>query len=97
MNVDPALVRHVARLAGLTLNDDQVGGLAVELREILTHFETLGTWSAGHEEPEIGTEGGCRVEREDDPDPALPNESGTLGSPASARGHFRVPPTIQGR
>ncbi len=97
MNVDPALVRHVARLAGLRLDDDEVGRFAIELREILTHFETLSAWSRDREEPRVGYESGGAIEREDESEAPRSSEGATIGSPASERGHFRVPPAIEGR
>lgn len=39
--IDPAEVRRIARLAGLRLGDDEVERLAVELGDILAHFQAL--------------------------------------------------------
>lgn len=49
--VTPALVRHIARLARLDLDDGEIAGLTLELARILGHVEALASVEVGGTTP----------------------------------------------
>jgi len=91
-------VRDVAGLANLALTDAEVGRMARELDEILTHIETLKELDTSGVEPmaqvlyDAGETATLRldVERE-----TLGNEAALANAPVAGSGYYKVPRVIE--
>jgi len=91
-------VRDVAGLANLALTDAEVGRMARELDEILTHIETLKELDTSGVEPmaqvlyDAGETATLRpdVERE-----TLGNEAALANAPLAGNGYYKVPRVIE--
>ena len=86
-------VEHVARLARLSLTDQEKEGLARELQEILAYAETIQALDTGDVEP-MSHAAAAEVLREDSPAPSLDRERVLGAAPDAANGLFRVPKVI---
>lgn len=95
MSVDSATVRHIARLARIAVDDDEVAALVPELNNILGWIEQLNEVDVAGVEPmtavipnrlrlrdDVVTDGGVR-------DRVLGN------APAAEHGFFAVPKVIE--
>jgi aspartyl-tRNA(Asn)/glutamyl-tRNA(Gln) amidotransferase subunit C len=95
MSVTPEQVRHIARLARITMSDEEIAALAPELNNILGWVEQLGEVNTEGVEPLTAvidqklrlredkvTDGDCR-------DAVLAN------APAAEHGFFAVPKVIE--
>ena len=95
MSVTPDQVRHIARLARIAMNDQEIAALAPELNNILGWVEQLGEVDTEGVEPltavidqklrlrdDVVTDGDCR-------DAVLAN------APAAEHGFFAVPKVIE--
>jgi aspartyl-tRNA(Asn)/glutamyl-tRNA(Gln) amidotransferase subunit C len=85
-------VLHVARLARLELNEDELETMAGELSGVLDHIEKIG--ELGDLEGVPPTSHVVAVEnalRADEPRPSLPREVALASAPDPADGGFRVP------
>jgi len=88
-------VEHVAMLARLELDQQEVERSMHELNEILAHFERL---------KELDTEGVAptshvipltNVFREDEVTPSLPREKVLMNAPEAVDGSFQVPRVVE--
>jgi aspartyl-tRNA(Asn)/glutamyl-tRNA(Gln) amidotransferase subunit C len=86
-------VEHVARLARLSLTDEEKEGLARELQEILAYAETIQALDTEDVEP-MSHAAAAEVLREDTPSPSLDREGVLRAAPDAADGLFRVPRVI---
>ena len=84
-------VLHVARLARLRLNDDEVERMQRELSGILDHVEKIGELDLGGVEPTSHVVELENVLRPDEPRASLPRERALTGAPDSSDAGFRVP------
>ena len=89
--LDREQVLHVAKLARLRLNDDEVDRMAAELSKILEHVERMNRLDLDGVEPTSHVVELQNVLREDEPRPCLPREKALQGAPDVADGGFRVP------
>ncbi len=84
-------VRHVAKLARLTLSDEEAGAYRNDINELLEHFETLQQLNTENVQPMshvMETENVWRTEDRADPgEPALLLRN----APVKEKGYFRVP------
>ena len=85
-------VLHVARLARLSLSDDEVEVYTPQLEQILEHASRIDALATDDVPPtshpvEVGN-----VWREDDPGPCLPVETVLALAPESEAGRVKVPP-----
>ena len=84
-------VEHVARLARLALDADELDALQAQLSKILDHaarvtaLDTEGVPPTSHAIPL------SNVFRPDEPAPSLTQEEALALAPAEESGHFRVP------
>ncbi|MGH2857775.1 MAG: Asp-tRNA(Asn)/Glu-tRNA(Gln) amidotransferase subunit GatC [Solirubrobacteraceae bacterium] len=89
--LDREQVLHVARLARLELDEDEIGRMADELSKVLEHVERVreldldGVVPTSHA---VALEG---VMREDEPRPCLPRELALAAAPEPVDGGFGVP------
>ena len=93
--IDREQVLHVAKLARLTLREQEVEGLTEQLVKILGHVAQLAEVNTDGVEPtaQVGVE---RLPlRPDDARPSLPRERVLAMAPESAGGGFVVPAFIE--
>ena len=88
-------VRHIARLAALRVNDDEVQTMRRQLSDILAHFQTLAELDTEGVTPTGHTTDAHTVMREDDEMPAM-DRNQTLANAPFVDGEFvRVRPVIE--
>ncbi len=89
--IDREQVLHVARLARLELNDEEVVVAAAELSKILGHIETIGELDLADVPPTAHVVDVDSALRPDVPDASLPREVAFSQAPDIADDGFRVP------
>jgi aspartyl-tRNA(Asn)/glutamyl-tRNA(Gln) amidotransferase subunit C len=89
-------VRHIAVLARLECNSDEIHKFAHELNAILEYVEKLKELDTTDIEPTSHALRLKNVYREDVVRPSLTNEQALANAPESENGYFKVPPIIQG-
>jgi aspartyl-tRNA(Asn)/glutamyl-tRNA(Gln) amidotransferase subunit C len=89
--IDREQVLHVARLARLQLNDDEVTKIAGELSSILEHIEKIGELDLDGVPPTSHAVEVSNALRPDEPRPCLPREVVLAQAPDVADDGFRVP------
>lgn len=88
-------VRHIARLAALRIDDDEVQTMRRQLSDILAHFQTLAELETEGVAPTGHTTDAHTVMREDDEMPAM-DRNQTLANAPFVDGEFvRVRPVIE--
>ncbi len=86
-------VLHVARLANLSLSEDEVTRMSEQLSGILGHVEALAGLDLASVPPTAHALDLQNVTRPDRPRPSWPQAEVLDGAPAAQDGAFRVPPT----
>ena len=88
-------VRHVARLARIGLNDDEVESLRVQLSDVLDHIAMLDKLDTSHIEPTAQVMSHRNVSRPDDVTPSLLPVDVLLNAPRAEEGFIRVPAVLE--
>ena len=84
--VDPDDVRHVADLARIDLDEDEVDRFTVQFADILSYFDALD------DVPEVDTEADLvNVMREDEGRDGLSQEEALQNAPETEDGYFKGP------
>jgi aspartyl-tRNA(Asn)/glutamyl-tRNA(Gln) amidotransferase subunit C len=89
--LDRSEVLHVARLARLSLSDEEVERMSSELSKVLDHIEKIGELDLEGVPPTshvVEVEGALRA---DEPRPSLPRDEALAPAPAVAADGFEVP------
>jgi aspartyl-tRNA(Asn)/glutamyl-tRNA(Gln) amidotransferase subunit C len=89
--IDRDQVLHVARLARLSLSEEELERMPAELSKILEHVERMDMLELEGVEPTSHVVEIQNVLREDEPRPSLPREQALQGAPDAGDGGFRVP------
>jgi aspartyl-tRNA(Asn)/glutamyl-tRNA(Gln) amidotransferase subunit C len=89
--IDRAQVLHVARLARLDLNEDEVERMSRELSKVLDHIEKISELDLNGVPPTTHVVEVENALRPDQPSPCLPREVVLASAPATADGGFLVP------
>jgi len=84
-------VIHVARLARLALNDDEVELFTAQLRTVLDHAADVAALDLAHLEPSSHPIELHNVLRPDEPRPSLDRDEVLAEAPAVEDHQFRVP------
>ena len=84
--VSPETVRHVAALARIDLDDEEVDRFAEQFADILAYFETLDEVPAVDREAEL-----ANVLRPDEPRETLDRDRILENAPESEDGYFKGP------
>ena len=84
-------VLHVARLARLSLSEEEVETMVGELSGILEHVDRIGNLDLEGVEPTSHVVALENVLRADEPRPSLPPEVALASAPEPQNGAFRVP------
>ena len=92
MAISPEEVRHVARLARLTLTDDEVARFGEQLSAILEAVSKVSEVDLSDVPPTAHPLDLVNVWAEDEPRPSLPVEEALANAPDRDNGFFRVPP-----
>jgi aspartyl-tRNA(Asn)/glutamyl-tRNA(Gln) amidotransferase subunit C len=91
-------VRYVADLANLQLTDPEIGRLAKDLDEILTHIDTLNELDTSNVEPMaqvLYDAEETATLRADTERPPLGNEAALANAPLAGNGYYKVPKVIE--
>jgi len=84
--VDPEEVRHVAALARVALDEDEVDRFAGQFADILTYFDTLD------DVPDVDSEADLtNVMRPDEERGCLSQEEALANAPETVEGYFKGP------
>jgi aspartyl-tRNA(Asn)/glutamyl-tRNA(Gln) amidotransferase subunit C len=89
--IDREQVLHVARLARLRLDDQEVERMSRELSTILDHIEKINELDLENVEPTSHVIQVENVLREDVPRPSWPRERMLAEAPDATEAGFRVP------
>jgi aspartyl-tRNA(Asn)/glutamyl-tRNA(Gln) amidotransferase subunit C len=89
--IDREQVLHVARLARLQLEDDEVERMAGELSQILGHVERISELDLEGVEPTSHVVEVTDALRPDEPRPCLDREVALAAAPARTAAGFLVP------
>ena len=89
--IDREQVLHVARLARLSLTDEEVDRMERELSGILDHVETISELDLEGVPPTTHVEDLVNVLRPDEVKPSLERDRALAGAPDPAGDSFRVP------
>jgi aspartyl-tRNA(Asn)/glutamyl-tRNA(Gln) amidotransferase subunit C len=84
--VDAAEVEHVASLARVDLDDDEIETFTSQFRDILEYFEALEEVPEVEAEPEL-----VNVMREDEVEDGLSQEEALSNAPETEDGRFKGP------
>ncbi len=95
MAIDPATVDHVARLARLSLTDDERAMFTEQLQHILEYFARLADLDLTDVEPTSHVVAAAIVLREDEIRASLDREEVLAAAPAQEDGFFKVPPVLE--
>lgn len=93
--ISRADVEHVAHLARLRLNDDEIGRMQAQLSKILEAIETLREVDTSHVGPTASVIGLDNVMREDEPRPGLSPEAALANAPLRDGDFVRVPTVLE--
>jgi aspartyl-tRNA(Asn)/glutamyl-tRNA(Gln) amidotransferase subunit C len=96
-HIDRALVLHVARLASLSLSDDQADRLTAELARIVGYVEQLDELDTRDVAPFASAASAAPAApwREDEVKPGLSHEDALAQAPSVERGGFSVPAFVE--
>jgi aspartyl-tRNA(Asn)/glutamyl-tRNA(Gln) amidotransferase subunit C len=84
-------VEHVARLARLSLDEDELQRMAGELSKVLDHIEKIRELDLAGVEPTAHVVDVVNALREDEPEPSLPRDVVLAAAPEPVAGGFGVP------
>lgn len=84
-------VRHVAMLARLGLNDEQIAHLSVEMNDILVQVDRIQALDLTGVEPTTHAAAVVNVVRADEVRPCLSREAALLNAPEQQDGAFLIP------
>jgi aspartyl-tRNA(Asn)/glutamyl-tRNA(Gln) amidotransferase subunit C len=88
-------VDHVARLARLSLTDEERERFRMQLGLILEHAERVREVAADDVTPTAQPVRQSNVFRDDEPEPVLTQEEALAGAPEVEDGRFKVPRIIE--
>ena len=89
--LDRDQVLHVARLARLELNDEEVDRMAAELSKVLDHIEAIRELDLEGVPPTSHVIDVVNVLRADEPEPCLPQDIVLAPAPEPLNDGFGVP------
>ena len=98
MKITEKEVRYVADLANLSLTEEEIGRMAHDLDEILTHMDKLNELDTTNVEPmaqvlyEADETATLRADVEG---PTLTNQEALASAPLAGGGYFKVPRVIE--
>lgn len=94
MRIDDELVRRIASLARLRLDDDEIAAFGSELTAILDYVERLAEADVSGVPPWTHPLASPQPLREDEVVPSLPADRAIAPAAEAAHGHIRVPKVL---
>lgn len=94
MSVNKSDVAHLAALSSISLSDEQLGSLTVDIENILVYVEQLGELDTAGVEPTFQLTGLANVWRVDEIRPQLPREKLLNLAPESLNNQVKVPKVL---
>ena len=94
MSTEKIDVRYVAKLARITLTDEEVAVYGEQLSNLLGHVATLDKLDVSQVAATAQVVESRNVERSDEPAPCLDRETALSGAPQRQGTFFRVPRII---
>jgi aspartyl-tRNA(Asn)/glutamyl-tRNA(Gln) amidotransferase subunit C len=88
-------VKHIATLARLEFDDNEVEKFKDDMNDILNYIEKLNELDTKDVEPTSHALDIFTVTREDVVEPSLSNEDALRNAPESDNAHFKVPKVIE--
>ena len=98
MKITETEVRYVADLANLQLTSEEIGRVAKDLDEILTHIDTLNELDTSNVQPMaqvLYDAEETATLRDDRERPPLGNEAALANAPLAGAGYYKVPKVIE--
>ena len=95
MKITTEQVLHVARLARLSLSEEQIETMIKNMNSILDYMDQLNEVDTTGVEPTSHTLDIYTVTRPDAAMPSLTNEEALANAPKSENAHFKVPKVIE--
>ena len=92
----PELVRHIARLSRLTVDESQLPKLTAQIESILGYVAKIGEVDVSGVEPMAHALPLHNVLRDDEPRPSLPVDAVLQNAPETDGPFFKVPKVIGG-
>jgi aspartyl-tRNA(Asn)/glutamyl-tRNA(Gln) amidotransferase subunit C len=96
MSVSRKEVEHIAELARLKFNEDELENFTKQLNEILTYVEKLNELDTENVEPLSHPVENNNVFRDDIVKPSIPKNEALKNAPEKDENFFRVPKVIGG-
>jgi aspartyl-tRNA(Asn)/glutamyl-tRNA(Gln) amidotransferase subunit C len=93
--IDRPLLLHVAKLASVSLSDDELSRFAGELARIVQYFEQLDELDTRDVPPTAHVQLDRAPWREDEPKPCLSHQDALAQAPRVESDGFAVPPIIE--
>lgn len=90
-------VKHVAKLANLSLTEEEVQKFADQLSETVTYVEQLEQVDTANIEPTNQVTGLVNVTREDETKPSLSQAEALKNTKSKVDGFFKVPAVLGGK
>lgn len=95
MSINRAQVEHVAKLARLTLSEEEKVQFTSQLNDILQFAEKLNELDTDQVEPTSHVYPIVNVMREDEARPSIAREKSLVNAPDQKNGLFRVPAVFE--
>ncbi|HWF36770.1 MAG TPA: Asp-tRNA(Asn)/Glu-tRNA(Gln) amidotransferase subunit GatC [Solirubrobacteraceae bacterium] len=92
--IDRDQVLHVASLARLALDEEEIDRMASELSDVLDHIEKIRELELDGVEPTTHVVDLVNALRPDEPEPCLPVEAVLAAAPEPVAGGFGVPSPV---
>jgi aspartyl-tRNA(Asn)/glutamyl-tRNA(Gln) amidotransferase subunit C len=96
MDITEDTVRQVAKLARLSMTDEEVRAMAPELNDILSYAQQLQKVPLEDVEPTSHSQLLTNALRVDSPKPSLARAEALRNAPDSDEGQIRVPAVLEG-
>ncbi|MCL2451683.1 Asp-tRNA(Asn)/Glu-tRNA(Gln) amidotransferase subunit GatC [Candidatus Saccharibacteria bacterium] len=94
VKVDRATVAYLAALSSISLSDDELAGLTIDLENIIKYIEQLGELDTTGVEPTFQLTGLSNVWRDDVIEPQLPREKLLALAPDTKNNQVKVPKVL---
>jgi aspartyl-tRNA(Asn)/glutamyl-tRNA(Gln) amidotransferase subunit C len=95
MKISRDEVKHVANLARLRFDEEELEKFTDQLNAILTYIDKLNELDTSEVEPTYHVLDLVNVFREDQVQPSLPRQAALANAPERADGFFQVPRIIE--
>jgi aspartyl-tRNA(Asn)/glutamyl-tRNA(Gln) amidotransferase subunit C len=94
VKVDKAVARHLAALSDISLSDEELAALTVDLENIIKYIEQLSELDTSGVEPTFQLTGLANVWRADEITPQLPREKLLALAPDAKNNQMKVPKVL---